>query len=240
MCVWNTSSALLLLFGLSDLSNSFTTPLTSLPGSSVLGISQAGILEWVAISFSLFQLCHTVIFNVSLFSTIQSYTVNSLRLDPFHTVYHAKSRIVNYSGRVFSPNRIKPDIFTQQWWLNVNCLPGTLKDLNGGVGGGAVLKHLEHHQSSEEKKYGNEFSGRVVLHCQGWWMTRLQADQKRQTKGSSANMWGLIMEPMVPSAQHHTSQGMSQVMKYRYLQFPTGIVFILNYLPPDFLTVGTG
>ena len=71
-------------------------------------------------------------------------------------------------------------------------------------------------------------------------MTRLQADQKSQTKGSSANMRGLITEPVVPSAQHHMSQGMSQVMKYRYLQFPTGIAFILNYLPPDFLTVGTG
>ena len=30
----------------------FATPWTSLPGSSIHGILQAGILEWVAISFS--------------------------------------------------------------------------------------------------------------------------------------------------------------------------------------------
>lgn len=53
-------------------------------------------------------------------------------------------------------------------------------------------------------------------------------------------MRGFISEPMVPSAQHHMSQEMSQVMKYRHLQFPTEIVFMLNYLPPDFLTVGIG
>lgn len=71
-------------------------------------------------------------------------------------------------------------------------------------------------------------------------MTRLQADRITCTKGSSTNMRGFISEPMVPSAQHHMSQEMSQVMKYRHLQFPTEIVFMLNYLPPDFLTVGIG
>ena len=44
---------LLLLFSCQVMSNSFANPWTicSLPGSTIHGISQARILEWVAISF---------------------------------------------------------------------------------------------------------------------------------------------------------------------------------------------
>ena len=47
-----SAHAHLLLFSLSVMSDSFATPCCNPPGSSVRGILQARVLEWVAISYS--------------------------------------------------------------------------------------------------------------------------------------------------------------------------------------------
>lgn len=65
-----------------------------------------------------------------------------------------------------------------------------------------------------------------------------------KASGRSDNLYQMVPiregPVMSPWSTRHMSQGTSQVMKYRHLQFPTGIAFILNYLIPDFLTVRTG
>lgn len=58
-----------------------------------------------------------------------------------------------------------------------------------------IIKHWEHRQPHTREEYGNGFSGGTALHCQGWWMGRLQADQITWT-----NTWRFINEPMVPLA----------------------------------------
>ena len=52
-CVIGRGSGCTLLFGCAVLSHSYDPIVCSLPGSSVYGVLQATILEWVAISFSI-------------------------------------------------------------------------------------------------------------------------------------------------------------------------------------------